>query len=145
MATMYRLLTPEDLESATAQIVAWHAADRRPASGRVIESGLRPLLEDSRVGHCWMVEIGNRPVGYLVLGFSRGAGGEPRAHVSGLYFEPAMRGQGHGPRAARFLQEVGKWLRTPIQRFDANVEQRHSGVFSRSVTEPAHVSLRISA
>lgn len=145
MATMYRLLTPQDLESATDRIVAWYHTERRPVSPGAVQGSLRRVLEDSRIGHCWMVEIRDRPVGYLILTFSRGPGGEPRAYVSALYLEPAARGQGHGARAARFLDEVGSWLRTPIHRFGTDSENKHSSLFTRGAGEPALASLRISA
>jgi hypothetical protein len=79
MATMYRLLTTQDLEPATDRIVAWCHAERRPASPGAVQGSLRRVLEDSRIGHCWLVEIRDRPVGYLLLTFARGIGGEPRA------------------------------------------------------------------
>ncbi len=145
MATMYRLLSLQDLEPATARIVAWCGAERRPVSPGAVQGSLRRLLNDSRAGHCWMVEIRDRPVGYLVLTFSRGAGGEPRAYVSALYLEPAARGQGHGARAARFLDEVGSWLRTPVHGFGVEAENKHSSLFARGAGEPAYPSLRISA
>lgn len=145
MATMYRLLTSQELAAATDRIVAWHGAERRWVSPGAVQGSLRRLLEDSRLGHCWQVEIGDRPVGYLLLTFSRGTGGEPRGYVSALYLEPAARGQGHGARAARFLDEVGSWLRIPVHRFGTDTEDKHSSLFTRGAGAPAYSSLRISA
>jgi len=145
MATMYRLLAPQDLSATVERIVAWHRAERRTVSPGAVQGSLRRVLEDSRTGHCWMVETGDRVVGYLLLTFSRGTGGEPRAYVSALYIEPAARGQGHGHRAARFLDEVGSWLRIPVHRFGTDTEDKHSALFTRGAVEPARLSLRISA
>ena len=57
----------------------------------------RALLEDPRLGHVWLAEREQRPIGHLVLtlGFSMEFGG-PRGFVDDFFVLPNERGNGVG-------------------------------------------------
>jgi GNAT superfamily N-acetyltransferase len=135
MAITFRQCAAADADLVSGLILDWHHLEGQAIDPALASRALRRLLEDSRLGHLWVIELGGMAIGYAALTFSDpAAGAPPRADIAALYLEPVHRGRGLGRRAQRFLQEVGAWLRVPGHSFDTDREQKHAALLHRPPT-----------
>lgn len=93
--------------------------DRQPAA-------LAALVEDEPFGRGWLIRLGARPVGYVVLtwAFSVEAGGR-EACVDELYLAPEVRNRGLGSRALALVEAEARNL--AVRRIFLEIE-RHNRV-----------------
>lgn len=132
MALTFRQCTSADLDLLSRLILDWHGIEKRPVDPAGARHSLARLLNDSRLGHAWIIELGGFAAGYTMLTFSDPAlGGEPRCYVAALYLEPAHRARGLGRRALSFLQDVARWLHVPLHNLDTEREQKHAALLYR--------------
>ena len=84
---------------------AYREADAQPAADELIESALEAAFAGERNVRLWIIELDEKPVGYLAitLGFSIEAGGRD-AFLDEIYLDAAVRGRGLGTRALQFVE-----------------------------------------
>lgn len=132
MALSFRLCTIEDAERLAILVEEWGREERRSATQSMIRAGLARFLGDNHLGHAWIIEQQDVPVGYAMLGISAlDHHGAPRGYVTALYVEPAHRRQGIGPRTERFLADVTRWLKLPLYQFGTGDEGKHASLLFR--------------
>lgn len=103
---------------------AYREADQQPAADALVDMALDAALAGEPNVRIWLVELAQKPVGYLAvtLGFSIEAGGRD-AFLDEIYLEPAARGRGIGTRALQFVES--ECLELGVQRLCLEVE-RHN-------------------
>lgn len=97
MTLAVRPATPADLAALLPMVRDLQVHERLPEPGQEVESALRALLADERLGCVLVAEMDGRAVGYTVLGFGFSLEFHGRdAFVDELYVTDAARGQGLG-------------------------------------------------
>jgi GNAT superfamily N-acetyltransferase len=86
---------------------AFYAEDRHPFDEGRARSALAGLLEDSRWGLAWLIDVDGALAGYVVLtfGYSLEFGGRD-ATLDELYLREAYRGQGIGRQVLEHVIDV---------------------------------------
>jgi GNAT superfamily N-acetyltransferase len=100
--------------------------DRQPAA-------LAALVAEEPLGRGWLIRLGARPVGYVVLSlaFSVEAGGR-EACVDELYLIPEVRNQGLGSRALALVEDEAR--DRGVRRIFLEVQRRNRviGLYRRA-------------
>lgn len=97
MSLAVRPAVPADLPMLLPMVRELQAHERLPAPGKEVESALRALLADDRLGCVLVAESDGRPAGYAVLGFGYSLEFHGRdAFVDELYVVDAAREKGLG-------------------------------------------------
>ena len=132
MATMFRLCGPRDAATLELDLAQWHRDEGQRFDPAGARAGVTRFLNDSQLGHVWLIEQAGRPIGYVVLTFSHPVqSSPPRAYVSGLYLVPGHRGRGIGRLALRLMEDVGRSLWVRVTHFGAEGENKHAQVLFR--------------
>ncbi len=76
-----------------------------------VRAALEPFLADANLGQAWLLWLGQKPVGYVILtlGYSFEFRGRD-AFVDELYIEPEFRRMGLGRRAMEVVEEKAREL-----------------------------------
>jgi GNAT superfamily N-acetyltransferase len=92
---MFRLATPDDVESVTALVAEFCEIDDHEFDADRVQRALRPLLAGDAFGVVWLVVDGNAPVGYAVVtwGYAIESGGRD-ALLDEIYVRDRERGAG---------------------------------------------------
>lgn len=137
MATQFRQLGPEDADLLSGFVLGWHRRDGLSLDPAGVQSEVERLLADNHDSHSWLIQHGERVIGYLMLNFKRGGLLEAhRAYVSALYVAPEARTLRIGHRAHRFIADLARWLQVRVFDFDGEREDRHAPVFTRLAAAP---------
>jgi diamine N-acetyltransferase len=92
-----RSAAPTDLALLLPMVRDLHRHEGLPPPAGEVDSALRELLADDRLGCAFVAEAEGKPVGYLVLGFGYSLEFHGRdAFVDELHVADAARGQGVG-------------------------------------------------
>jgi GNAT superfamily N-acetyltransferase len=133
MATQFRQLGSEDTERLVDHLLDWFRLEGRILAPGPARREARRLLADTQGCQAWLLEQRGAVVGYLMLTFQPGGLREAhRARVGALYLAPAVRGQGIGRQAIRFVADLSRWLQVRILNGDSRREDRHAGVLTRA-------------
>ena len=126
MATQFRQLGTEDVESLVSHLVAWHREDGATLDPIYARREMRRILTDNVGWHAWLIESSGQAIGYLALSFRRGAGFDaPRASLAGLYVVPGARSANIARQAHSLVMDLGRWLHVRIFECDASRQDRH--------------------
>ncbi len=92
-----RRATTQDIRAIVPMMSDFHADDRLPWRPAQAMRALRELIENDTCGVVWLIEVQNRPVGFLVLtlGFSLEFHGR-YAFIDEFFIRPEFRGEGTG-------------------------------------------------
>jgi ribosomal protein S18 acetylase RimI-like enzyme len=77
-----------------------------------VRAALETFLDHAELGKAWVVWVGGRPAGYVILtmGYSFEFRGRD-AFIDELYIEPEFRRRGLGRRAMQFVEEKARELK----------------------------------
>lgn len=114
--------TPEDFAQLLAMVRDFYHEDEIFYDARLVEPGLRSLLEDPSCGALLMLSSSDLPVaGYITLGwcFSVEQGGR-FVLLDELYLLPAARGRGWGKQALALAREWSRAQGASVLRLEVN-------------------------
>ena len=121
---MLREARPTEADILVRMIERYFAHDRIPFDEQTVHRGLAQLLADPRLGHAWIVEVGDAVAGYAIVtfGFDLEMGGR-FALLTDLYLDPAYRGQGRGMQVLAELER--RLVALGVVTFELTVEQKN--------------------
>lgn len=114
--------TPEDFAQLLAMVRDFYREDEIFYDARLVEPGLRSLLEDPSCGALLMLSSADLPLaGYITLGwcFSVEQGGR-FVLLDELYLLPAARGRGWGKQALALASEWSRAQGASVLRLEVN-------------------------
>jgi hypothetical protein len=139
MATQFRQLGSDDVETLVGHLVAWHREDGAILDASYARREVRRILGDNLGWHAWLIDNGGTTVGYLMLSFRRGGAFDaPRANLAALYVAPAARDGTISRQAYRFVTDLGRWLHVRVFECDTTRQDRHVPALSRPVINAPH-------
>lgn len=98
MPLLLRLATAKDLPTLIPLVKAYHKFEQAGSvDADAIECALEPLLSSADFGCVWLIELEDKPVGYIALcfGYSIEFGGRD-AFIDEFFIVPDQRGKGLG-------------------------------------------------
>jgi GNAT superfamily N-acetyltransferase len=99
-----RSATAEDIPLLAAFMTEFYSEAGTPLDSSRAGAAFAALLADERLGHVWLIQAGQKDVGYAVVTFSYSMEfGGPNAFVDDLFIQAPFRGAGLGAAA---LQKV---------------------------------------
>jgi GNAT superfamily N-acetyltransferase len=132
MATQFRQLGSDDMETLVVHLVAWHREEGVSLDPAYARRQVRRILGDNFGWHAWLIECGGRAVGYLMLSFRHGGAFDaPGASLAALYVVPGCRHGNIGRQAHRLVSDLGRWLHVRIGECDTSRQDRHVPALSR--------------
>lgn len=132
MASFFRQLGPDHIDSLTDALTRWHRKEGRPLDSRVTRGEVAKVLRDNQGWHLWFIEHNDLVVGYLALNFRPGARLEAtRAYITGLYVLPEYRHLNLGRQARELVRDLGRWLQVQIFDFETEGEAKHAFAITR--------------
>lgn len=111
MQAHLRQATTAQLDAIEPMVAAYHDFESIHSTTASRRSALRKLLQDTRLGALWLIEVGDAMAGYIVLcrGFSIEFNGFD-AFVDEFYLHPEFRGQGIGREVLGAIREKARAL-----------------------------------
>ncbi len=105
-APVLRRAALQDIPEIMTMMANFHADDRIAWDAEEAQRAIRDLLEHQTYGIFWLVELDNRPLGFLVLtfGFSLEFHGRD-AFVDEFYIRPEFRCRGIGTKALEYAAD----------------------------------------
>jgi GNAT superfamily N-acetyltransferase len=126
-------LRAADLPLLEQMVRAYYVEDGHRFDPERQRAALAALIDGAALGRGWLVTLGGRPVGYIVLtlGFSIEAGG-CEGCVDELFVVPEVRGRGIGRRVLALLEDEAR--RLGVRRLFLEVEHgnRASALYRRA-------------
>ena len=93
-----------DIPLLVTLMTEFYSETATPLDSKQAAVAFAALLGDDRLGHVWLIQSGDRDVGYVVITFSYSMEfGGPNAFLDDLFIQPPFRGAGLGTAA---LHEV---------------------------------------
>lgn len=94
----------EDIPLLVRLMTEFYSESATPLDSTRAADSFGALLSDNRLGHVWLIQSGDKEVGYVVVTFSYSMEfGGPNAFVDDLFIQAGYRGAGLGTAA---LQKV---------------------------------------
>jgi ribosomal protein S18 acetylase RimI-like enzyme len=122
MDIRFRSANHHDIDWLVAAMREFYAIDGYPFNEKLSRLNLEKFINDEMLGRLWLIEIENKPFGYIVLTFSFSFefGGRD-AFLDELFIDAQMRGKGLGTAAMRFVE--AQCRETGVQALHLEVER----------------------
>ncbi|MDJ0705338.1 MAG: GNAT family N-acetyltransferase [Leptolyngbyaceae cyanobacterium MO_188.B28] len=134
MFPTYRAAQLSDLEILLQFMQELYAFDRLPFDCEGACAALEGILQDSSLGEVWLIQLAEKPIGYVVLtlGYSLEFLGRD-AFVDELYIQAAYRRQGIGSKTLKFVEDRCKELGVKALHLEVERENTQAQAVYRKV------------
>ena len=107
MTTNFKPAQDADLDRLIVFMREFYAHEHLAFDESAARRALQKILRDHDLGHVWLIQDGEQPVGYVVLTFGYSLEFRGRdALVDELYIRASHRGQGAGAQTLKFVEEA---------------------------------------
>lgn len=109
MQISFRAAEQADIEWLVEAMREFNRVDDYGFDANVARAALQKFINDSSLGGLWVIEGGDKSIGYVVLSFGYSFEFHGRdAFIDELFIEADYRGQGIGRQAIQFIEEQCK-------------------------------------
>ena len=106
MTPTYRTAQLSDLAILLQFIQEFYPLEHIPFDREAVGAALEDILQDASLGRVWLIQVDEKPIGYVVLtlGYSLEYLGRD-AFVDELYIQSGYRRQGIGAHTLKFIED----------------------------------------
>ncbi|MBD1831303.1 GNAT family N-acetyltransferase [Cyanobacteria bacterium FACHB-472] len=123
--TNFKIAEKFDIETLVEFIGEFYEFEHLKFDESIVRTALANILHDDSLGRVWLIQHGDKAIGYVILTFGYSLEFRGRdAFIDELYIRESYRGQGVGTSVIQFIETVCPSLE--IQALHLEVEQKNT-------------------
>ena len=139
MSVTYRVAAIADLDILLGFMQELYEQDHLEFDQFIAHTALEHLIQDDSLGRVWLIQSGNKAIGYVVLtlGYSLEYQGRD-AFLDELYLHSDYRRQGIGTKTLQFVEDTCRSLNVQALHLEVERENVKAQQFYRKVGYEDH-------